>query len=204
VPFNVDRTLSAPKAARRLAVAAVLMAAVSAAACDDPFSLKADASVVAESLAVFAMTGTPLGFPTAINTSTATLQRVDPSFGFDIAFDIDAQGRAVLIPVRLIGGTATAARQVGLQKMSGAFESITQAPTSGYKLDSVFALGPNEGVLVQVNAGSGQCQLFVNQNLYSKIVIDSVSAPRRAIFFRFVHDPNCGFRALVPGVVPTN
>jgi hypothetical protein len=187
-----------------LALAASLVAIIAPAACSDPFALKADAKVVVESLAVFAMTGTPLGFPAAINTATATLERVDPSFNFDVAFDIDAQGRAVLIPVRLVGGTATASKQVGLQKITGAFDALSLAPTSGYQYDSVLVLGTGEAAAVQLNASTGQCQLFVNQFLYSKLVIDSVSAPRRAIFFRFVHDPNCGFRALVPGEVPKN
>ena len=189
---------------RRLALAAALVAVITPAACSDPFALKADAKTVVESLAVFALTGTPLGFPAAINTATATLQRVDPSFNFDIAFDIDAQGRAILIPVKLVGGSATASKQVGLQKITSSFDAVTLAPTSGYQYDSVLVLASGESGLVQLNAGTGQCQVFVNQFLYSKLVIDSVSAPRRAIFFRFVHDPNCGFRALVPGEVPKN
>jgi hypothetical protein len=40
--------------------------------------------------------------------------------------------------------------------------------------------------------------------MYSKLVIDSVNTGRRAIFFRSVNDPNCGYRNLVPGAVPKN
>ena len=36
------------------------------------------------------------------------------------------------------------------------------------------------------------------------LVVDSIDVVRRAVFFRTVHDPNCGYRSLVPGVVPTN
>jgi SET domain-containing protein len=51
---------------------------------------------------------------------------------------------------------------------------------------------------------SSECQFSFSTIMYSKLVIDSVNTGRRAIFFRSVNDPNCGYRNLVPGAVPKN
>jgi hypothetical protein len=174
------------------------MAAAIAAACDDPFAVRADAEVNDDTLFVFALSGTPLGFPTSLDTWLRQVVRVDPSFGFDVAFDIDQQARARIIPVRLVGGTATQSRVVGLQKATRPFDEIVQAPSSGYSYDSVVVLQPGEAVIVQ--ALRSECALFINQYIYSKLSIDSVAPSRRTIYFRFVQDPNCGFRSLAPGV----
>ncbi len=168
------------------------------AACSDPFALTASSEVNTDTLAVFAITGTPLGFPAALNTTLRTLVRVDPTFDFDIAFDIDTQGHTVLIPVRLVGGTATSTRQVGLQKLAVPFDEMTLAPTTGYVYDSTRVLNDGEAVVIQ--AQSDQCTLFASTFLYSKLAIDSVNVARREIFFRLVHDPDCSFRSLAPGI----
>ena len=39
-------------------------------------------------------------------------------------------------------------------------------------------------------------------DLYAKMVVDSVRMSDRSLFVRLVSDPNCGFRGLVPGIVP--
>jgi hypothetical protein len=47
-----------------------------------------------------------------------------------------------------------------------------------------------------------ECLAYLSTIRYTKLVVDSIDVARRAIFFRTVHDPNCGYRSLVPGVVP--
>jgi len=183
---------------RRLALVAASLGVVTTASCDDPFALKAESQVVTDTMVVYAMSGTPLGFPSALSTTFRTVVRVDPSFAFDVAFDIDAQSRVRLIPVRLVGGSATQTRQVGLQKLTVPFDQLLLAPGSGYTYDSVLVLGPGESAVIQ--ALSERCALFVNQFLYSKLAIDSVFTASRLIRFHLVHDPNCGFRSFAPGV----
>jgi hypothetical protein len=197
VPNTVAQCVFARSRARPYLVV-FLGVAVLASACNDPLAIKASGEVHTDTLGVFSMTGTPVGFPSALNTSLRSAVRVDPSFDFDIAFDIDAQGRAVLIPVRLVGGTVTLSKQVGLQKLTVPFEQMVQAPTSGYRPDSVVYLSRGEAVVVQ--SQSSICALFVNQFLYSKVAVDSVSAANHVVYIRLVSDPNCGFRSLAPGI----
>jgi hypothetical protein len=182
----------------RLSVVVSVAVAVLATACSDPLAIKASSEVHTDTLAIFSITGTPVGFPSGLNTSLRSAVRIDPSFDFDIAFDIDAQGRAVLIPVRLVGGTVTLSKQVGLHKLTVPFEQLTQAPTSGYRPDSVVYLSRGESVVVQSQSAS--CVISVNQFLYSKLAIDSVVPATHLVYIRLVSDPNCGFRSLAPGI----
>ena len=49
-----------------------------------------------------------------------------------------------------------------------------------------------------------ECLAYLSTIRYTKLVVDSIDVARRAVFFRTVHDPNCGYRSLIPGVVPKN
>jgi hypothetical protein len=199
VLLNTQTQVPRRRRGRPLALFLSALTLTAATACEDPFGAKASTEVKVDSLVVYAMTGTPLGFPSALNTVFRSIVRVDPSFNFQVAFDIDDQGRVRIIPVRLVGGTATASRTVGLQKATTTFDELEVAPTSGYQYDSVLVASKGDVVIVQTLTPE-MCALFVNQNMYSKIVIDTVFVAERAIHFRLAHDPNCGFRSLAPGL----
>jgi hypothetical protein len=51
---------------------------------------------------------------------------------------------------------------------------------------------------------AADCSFSFSTILYTKFVVDSIDVARRAIYFRAVHDPNCGYRNLVAGAVPKN
>lgn len=184
----------------RLAAAACAVAVV---ACDDPNEDFVRQPVVADTLMAFALTGTPPSFPAGYATAARAVTRADGNFNFDIAFDIDASNNVVIYPQRLVGVPLTGAKPVGLQRMTMPFDSLLRAPASGYVFDSTLTVAPGDGVILQVQ-DILSCQLFFSTLLYTKLVVDSLDAGRRAIFFRAVHDPNCGFRNLVPGAVPRN
>src|SRR3970040_2228176 len=99
---------------RRILVILGATAAIGAAACDDPFAPRATTSVRTDSFIVFSVSQTPVNVPAAFNIIFFTPLRLEPTYGFDLAFDIDDAGKAVLIPVRLVGGAVTAGRRVGL------------------------------------------------------------------------------------------
>jgi len=200
----------------RLVVATFGLASVAAlglSACNDPNSTSTIIPVVADTLTVFALTGTPPSFPSAFLASSGAVTRADGSFNFDIAFDIDASNKVIVYPQKLVGvpcvvgalncGGAAGAKPVGLQRVTVAFDSLLRAPGSGYQFDSTFALTPGEALVMQVQSAS-ECQFSISTIMYSKIVVDSINPSRRAIFFRSVNDPNCGFRNLVAGAKPRN
>ena len=182
-------------------------------ACNDPNQNNNVFAVVADTLQVFAMTGTPPSFPSAFLASAGAVTRADGSFNFDIAFDIDQSNKVIIFPQKLIGvpcvlgalncGGAAGAKPVGLQRITVPFDSLVRAPASGYQFDSSFTMSPGQAVAMQVQSSS-ECPLSFSTVMYSKVVIDSLDPNRRAIYFRSVHDPNCGFRNLVPGATPKN
>lgn len=189
------------------------LVAFGASACNDPNQNNNVFAVVADTLQVFAMTGTPPSFPSAFLASAGAVTRADGSFNFDIAFDIDQSNKVIIFPQKLIGvpcvlgalncGGAAGAKPVGLQRITVPFDSLVRAPASGYQFDSSFTMSPGQAVAMQVQSSS-ECPLSFSTVMYSKVVIDSLDPNRRAIYFRSVHDPNCGFRNLVPGATPKN
>jgi hypothetical protein len=186
---------------RRLLLVLGATAALGTAACDDPFAPRATTQVRTDSFVVYSVSQTPINAPAAFNIVFFTTLRLEPTYGFDLVFDIDEEGKVVLIPVKLIGGAVTSARQVGLQRITGPYEDMTRAPTSGYEHDSTLSLDVGEGALVELR--TDVCQFQTSQLVYAKLQIKAVDPVSRTIVFRITYDPNCGFRSFLPGV-PTN
>ncbi len=186
----------------RLAAAVAMVAGLTA--CDDTLGLRAFQEVEFDTLSAYAMTQTPISFPAAYSASAGIVVRVDPEIAFEVAFDLPATGKVQLIPARrisptrLVTGIPTASPQVGMQLIKGSFESMTKAPTGGYAYDSTFNIAPGEGVVLELSGDA--CQFSLASQQYAKLVVDSVNATRRQIYFRAVRDPNCGFRSLQPGI----
>ena len=161
-------------------------------------NLVATRDTVTDTLAVYALTGSPLAFPTALVTPAHTVVRADASLEFDVAFDIDAQGNALLYPFRLVVDPTAARRTVGIQRMNVPFDSVRRAPTGGYRYDSVTVV-PEGAVAVIQAQRDVECRFDFSRTIYSKIVIDDIDPVTRRIDFRILVDPACGFRDLVPG-----
>lgn len=190
-----------PSAARRLVVVFGATALIGAAACDDPFAPRATTSVRTDSFIVYSVSQTPVNVPAAFNIVFFTTLRLEPTYGFDLVFDIDNDGKVVLIPVRLVGGAVTSGRRVGLQRITGVYDEMTRAPTSGYQYDSTLVLAVGDGALIELQ--TEVCQFQTSQLVYAKLQIKAVDPVSRTIVFRITYDPNCGFRSFLPGV-PTN
>ena len=171
------------------------------AACGEQIRLPAQGEVFADTLIVYALNGTALGVPTALAIRPLVVVRATGVFDYDIAFDINAAGQAVLFPMKLLAAEEAAVREVGLQKVDTPFEELTSAPRRGYVYDKPLIVG--EGDVVAVEAAT-PCNYPYPQVVFGKLVIDDIDLERRAIHFRAVSDPSCGFRSLVPGELPRN
>jgi hypothetical protein len=183
---------------RRLVVSGLLLAAATASACSDPFAVKPQFENADQPYFVHALSGSALPFATGLVLSAKTVTRVDGSFAFDIAFDINAQGDVVLLPVRTVGQGASGSRQVGILKPGGAYANILEAPKTGYVYDSVTVVRKNEPAVIQ--AQEPTCSLSLSPYLYARIVVDSVDLPNRAIYGHTTINTNCGFRSLALGL----
>jgi len=182
-------------------LASVLVGGVTA--CNDPNENTQVSAVVADTVTLWALTGTGPSFPSAYWASRGAITRADGNFQFDIAFDIDATGKIVVYPQRLVGVPLQGPKAVGLQRITGTFDGLERAPNSGYVFDSTFTVTPGQGLVMQVQSGE-DCLGYLSSIGYTKFVIDSINTTQRTIYLRTVHDPNCGYRNLVPGVVPKN
>lgn len=200
----------------RIALVAFLPIAGALAACGDPLGARASLSVATDTLVVYALSDPDASrrdFPTALLTAATTAivdgqvviqPRVLSATGagdFDVAFDIDGAGKVVVIPQRRIV-PGTGGRTVGLLRSAESFDALAQAPRGGYQFDSV-AVAIDVGETLVLQTQTNACfndSRGASPFLFSKLVVDSVQNSARAIFFRLVVDPNCGFRSFRPGV----
>jgi hypothetical protein len=190
---------------RYLRIAAVTFAAAIV-ACGDATRPKATSANVLISYSLYPLTGSPASASNAVSFFGGPA-RADATFQFDVAFDVDASGKVVMYPVRSLAGTLAGAlgTRVGLQPVTGTFESLRLAPEVGYDTITVKTLNPGQVVAVElIDQQTGQCIYSLGgQRTYAKFVVDSVDASRR-LFLRSVVDLNCGYRSLVPDEIPTN
>jgi len=185
---------------RKFAVALIATASFLT-ACGDPQSFRASLPTVDDVYTVFALTGTPAAYPSGINTYVRAAVRVDGNANFDVAFDIDSNGNAVLYPVQKIVSSIGGSRKVGLRKVAGNYGDITLAPSGTYA-DSVIIAQKGEVVIVQsARNGSGDaCQFDISPYIYTKVLVDSIAVDTRTIVLQTVMDPNCGFKSFEAGV----
>jgi len=190
----------------RLVLLATTSVVVGLNACGDPTSLRANLITSVDTLSVFALSGTPPSYPSGINLLARQVVRVDGGAAFDVAFDIDADGNAVVFPVKQVVSTPGGSRAIGLQRLLVQFDSVTQAPKTNYQIDTAsFVLTPGTTVVIQAqhNFSGDICQFALNPNIFAKVAVDSVNLASRTVFVRMGLDPNCGFRSFVAGV-PTS
>lgn len=185
---------------RKFALAVIASASIIT-ACGDSQLLRATLPTIEDLYAVYALSGTPAAYPSGINTYVRQPVRVDGNGNFDIAFDLDANGNALVFPVQKIVTSLSGTRHVGLRKVAGPFDSVTIAP-SGVYADSAVVLAKREIVVVQsVRNGTGDaCQFSISPYIYTKVRVDSIDVASRTILLAAVLDPNCGFRSFESGI----
>jgi hypothetical protein len=182
------------------AMIAAVVGITAATSCGDPTAIKAQFSNQEDTLEVFALNGTPVSLPSAIRTRNIQVVRVGPDFSFDIAWDINAEGQAVVHTVRAVASELAGTRRVGLLLADPPFDGITRAPTGGYKYDSSLVVPVNKVLLIDTIEPTCSAFSILGQNIRSKIQLDSVVPARRTLYMRIFVNPNCGFRDFTPGI----
>ncbi len=188
---------------RKPKIVALLAAAfaISLAACGDLTGVPASLPTVSDSgHAVYALNGAPPNAPTTLHVYTGQLFAADANFLFDVAFDLDANGNPLILPQRVVASGLAPTHSVGLQVATGTFESITRAPSSGYRADTTLAVKLNQPVLIQSSDPNACGVSLTGTALYAKLVIRAIDVAARKLTLQFTVDPNCGFRSFLPGV----
>jgi hypothetical protein len=192
-------TLSIPKPLARGLTFAALAAA--AASCKGLTEINAGLQNVTASDTVYALNGGPANAPNTLNLFQGVVLRADQGFGFDVAFDIDKDGKVVIIPSKALATTFSNPYSVGLQKAEGTFESVVSAPKDGYRADTATTIGVNQTIIVESRDVFNACLYAIKgQSYYSKIVVTEVDPVLRRMVFTVTVNRNCGFHSFAPGV----
>ncbi len=152
-----------------------------------------------DTVTLHALTGTDIVLPSAYDLISRTTARTDQAQPFDIAFELDADGRALIFPARALGQINDAALQVS----SETFGAITTAPLEGYQADSAQAVTAETVFIVRSRFDAAFCVFLGAIPRYGKFRVLAVDPTTRTITLEALVNQNCGFRSLAPGL-PTS
>jgi hypothetical protein len=184
----------------RLAALAAAILALAASGCKDITGLPASLPVISDSGVVYAINGAPAGAPTALEMFTGTLLPADAGLLFDFAFDIDSVGHVVILPQRVVANGLATTHTVALRSDTVAYESLTRAPTGGYRADTALVTVPGRMVLVQSTNPAACSTSLTGTTIFAKVIADVVDPATRQLIVRYTIDPNCGFRSFASGI----
>jgi len=147
-----------------------------------------------DTVSLYALTGTPVGVPSAYHLEFRRIVRTDQSAAFDFVFDLTAAGAPVFVPTGPLGlGEGS-----GLRESPQPFDSITIAPVSGYVYDAATPADSGADLLVQSRVTV--CNFGARVSYYAKLRVLAVDPGARRIDFEILVNANCGYRGLEPGL----
>ena len=170
--------------------------------CDDATALPAQFENRLTTATVFAFSGTPATLPSGLMLRSRLPVRLDATFAFDIAFDINDAGEVVVYTQRRIANELVPTHPVGLIVSDDPFADVTRAPVEGFYYDSLVVLPAGKTLLVDNLERTCDQFSILGQNIRGKISVDSVNLAERAIHLKMIVNQNCGFRVLTPGLPP--
>jgi hypothetical protein len=176
---------------RRLCVAALTAAVL--AACGDDFTLP-PASIQNEidTVAIYALSGTPVALPSGYQIELKRAVRTDQTAFFDFAFDIPPSAAPRFYPTGPLGlGEGS-----GFLRQTAPFDSVTFAPLDGYVRDS--GVVADSGAVYVVRSRPVSCT-FGTFAYFAKLRVLAVDTTARRVDFEVVANANCGYRSLEPG-----
>ncbi len=171
----------------------VLLALALAAGCSDSNGL-ADPTInnFVDTLTLGALEGTPIQTPSAYAIDAGAV-RTDQTTNFEFAYNVEASGRRVFLPRKVLGFPSTSGANPGLQASAATFDDITVAPSNGYTVDSAVPIEIGQRWLVRSRVF---CTIGVPQ--YAKLEI--LSFEDSSVTFKVLADNNCGYKGLAPGL----
>ncbi|HVA58674.1 MAG: hypothetical protein WBQ26_07775 [Gemmatimonadaceae bacterium] len=161
---------------------------------------KAQFPVTITSPIVYALNGAAPSTPAGLDFLTGSPVVVSASFAFNVALDIDSQGRVVVYPARRVADSLVTTVAVGLQKINANFDDYTQAAKSGYVVDSTLVVPVGTTIGFNVYDTTTCTAYSLGSSYYGKFVVDSIDPVHRALYVRFASDPNCGYVTLTSGL----
>ncbi len=136
----------------------------------------------------------PLTAPSAFSLILLRTIRTDQTQEWDYVFALEDQGVAELFPR---GAVLESPSTAGLQIVAESFEDLTEAPEFGYVTDAPVAVQVGDVLAAVSRPGCGS----FNRRRFGKLEILAIDRERSEVTFKFLANPNCEIRSLVPGEV---
>lgn len=170
---------------------------LAAAACNDPFGLQpASITNLVDTLTLYAVNGTPVTQPSALQVQFAATLKLDAATVFDFLYYIDPVKGPSLIPYAGVVPNPPTSGNSGYLITTKQFDEITEAEQSGYLTSDTLRL--RVGQVFYVRSQLGSCNLGIPY--YGKVEVLSIDAVERSLIFRILSDSNCGYRNLQTGL----
>ncbi len=184
-------TANLPRATRPCL--AVLAVAVLAAACDDPYgAFVLDVPETPSDATLVDFVAGSLQDPAAFDIVTQTTVRVDQTNQWDFLYRV-TDGVSELVPFGLVADTTSDA---GLLRAETSFEGVAEAPTTGYTGTEPFPISVGDVFIGRSRRDASQLLICSRFGKFEVLDIDPAAG---TILLRYLINPNCGDRVLVPG-----
>ena len=167
--------------------------------CDNTLALPpASVPNFVDTVTLNALQGTPIDAPSGFNLLLGLASRTDrQNEGFDIAFDIDEQNRALILTTGALGLSAQSAIQVS----DRAFDDIMIAPLDDYEREVAITVEVGSVFIVRSQPTSVGCVFYVGQlPRYGKFEVLSLDLQTRQITLKNLVTVNSGYRSLEMGI----
>ncbi len=177
----------------------VLGVVLFSAGCDNTLALPlATVPNIIDTVTLHALQGTPITTASGFDVTLRLTARTDrQGEGFDIAFDIDDEGRALIFTTGALGLSVRS----GIQMADRAFGDIVIAPLEGYEVDSALVVGVDSVFIVRSRSTTLGCVFYLGQlPRYGKFHVLDLNLDTRQITLENLVNVNCGYRSLELGL----
>jgi hypothetical protein len=185
--------------ARFIFAPAALAAIAFAAGCDNTLTLPpATVPNDLDTVTLHALQGTAISDPSGFDVVLGLASRTDrQTEKFDIAFDIDDERRALILPTSALGLDV----ESGIQSSDEHFADITIAPLEDYELEDPLEVGVESVFIVRSRPETAGCAFFLGRlPRYGKFRVLSLDLDTRQLTMEVLVNVNCGYRSLEVGV----
>lgn len=167
--------------------------------CSDPNELaRASLSNEVDTLQLWSLTQGPLSQPTAYSLNARNGVRTwEVGNNFEFAFDENAAGQPVLLPLEVLGLLPTGAVRPGLKPTTLGFDQMTRAPLNDYLGSDTVVVAVGERYFIRTTVST--CSLL-GVPLYGKLEILEHDAQAHTLKIRALANQNCGYRGLNLGI----
>ncbi len=177
----------------------IVLSLALAAACSDPNAIpKASLTNEVDTLTLWSLASGPLDKPSAYSLNARSGVRTwEVGTNFEFAFTIDSAGRALLLPLDVLGLASATSLKPGLKPTSLGFDQMKRGALNGYTTaDTVVA---HVGDRYFLRTGVNTCSIY-GVPLYGKLEILAVDTAAGTVELRVLANQNCAYRGLGLGI----